>query len=1358
MLHSLKNRLYAMRTMGGAVKLGFMALGVVALVGALVGGRAFTQSTQSTQPVATPIAVSPALTPGMATAVQPQLLTGLELSVRGYLAVAIGRSGDAEKNGLYSRLIDPKDIQLPGVDVYLEDPQTGKTSETVKTDLSGRFTLYAPDKGRYRLCWKSRVYDSGCTDAFISTGKPQFLSNVRIPIARKQGFAALTGRVNQADGSLPRTFEPYLNINSFAMVGLQDDKGRRLADVYVNNFGDYLIPYAPAAQSIKLVASVEGATFTQEIWPEARVGASQVHRINLKLENHKPQLQPLTATDALGQRVQNAAVGSEVIVKAVARDKDGDTLQYAWAVDNGEGEISQNNGDNVRWKMPSGTGRHTITVVAYDGKGGYDRATLSVLADGKGVPFTGVVVDPSGAPVKQTTIDVVGNPPVLTDNNGRFAMRVKEAQRYVFNARKDGYALNSRVYDRGVSGGRWLLRPAQTITIDPTQDTTVVHKRSQRDCPGPDSASASLGAAGESLTIPQWQDGQGNVVDAPVWRRGQRRSANPDAAYREAQTVVIARKLKLPRCGPGVSVQFKANTIVDAAGNPVTTPVKVTVSTVDVLSPQQMPGDESVVPAGGGGGYIESFGAGSLDLPAGMKLKPGSTARVVIPVDRSRLVGGAALPATVPYLSYDEKTGLWVEEGVMTLATVGGVKSYVGQAKHFSPFNADNVKNATSSCVRVFSQGLPGKYDLEVSAPLGGTGAPKVLTKEIDQTATGTEHVIYNLPNNTNITLVPMTQAPNKQVLGFYVVNTGAAQSPNNSPNVPPGAPYTSCQNFVVLKVGSAPDAPFGGEFLHGLGFISATNLGFANDLDTAAPSGNALRDAVIAASKNYYTQVSAGTTRDTFADFKTAYGFNQDPTLPPVPGEIVASYANSGDLGFGRDMHCIKKASGDIGCYVTNYGSGYNNAFPGGGTDDQDDANAAGNRGNPPVGSSLEVATVAMEYAQVNGAGPRVVKFYVFKKNLVVGGQPYARSISANLDGRGERPVPQLCMICHGGLVPNQSNTVPVFNSAASVNLGSRFIPFDHRLFTFPNNKVALEKGNQEAAMKSLNKDIVDLVPAGAPATDPIREVVKALYDDGTPAGSTAQLANSPPAGWKTGQSSNAPGQLNFYNKVVANACRTCHTSQPFAQLQFNTSRKFLHLDIVQSGVSTDNGLMLGTAQNRVCGDYTMAHALRTHEIFWQTYSSYIDPAIAGIAMKTEFNNFGAGIPGVTTWKNNLCTSFIAGTVTSPSEFFTQTLQPLWNGKCVACHIAGGIGPFSLTEGNAYGALVAGGLVVPGNDSTGTLLSRITAVAPGAGRMPPKCFRAPEVPGSSAQIGNLPCLTQGDIDKIKAWIRTGAN
>lgn len=1286
--------------------------------------------------------------------------------VRGYLAAAVGRSPQAESGGLYTRTIGGKDIYLPGVTVFLQsqpNPKVkvrSKRSASARTDLSGRFTLYAPEKGRYNICWESKVYGRGCAATPVTSGAaPQFVSTVDINVPRKEGFVAIMGHVTSADGSIPRVFDPLLNINAFPMVGLDDEKGNRVADVYVNNYGDYLMPYVPVKQKFNLTASIESARFSQEVRPEANIGVAPLSQINLKFENNRPKIDSLVALDAgTGRRAQNAAPGSKIIIAASARDKDGDAVKFAWYLDPSEGQLSQTSGPSVEWQLPSAPGRHSVTVVAYDGKGGYDRSEFSVLADGRGVPFSGVVVNPGGAPIAGAAIDIVGNPGLKTDVRGRFDIRVKESDRYVFNVRKEGYALNSQIYSKGMTGGRWILRPGQVVSIDPTRDVTIAHQRGERDCMGPDFLRAGVGATGNAVRVPQWQDGSGNAIDPPTGQDARSPVAGisnnlmkqEPATGSTRQFAMMPGNLKAGKCGPGVTVRIPANSILDAGGKPATAPFNVTVATVDLLSPQQMPGDDSVVSLDGRGGSIESFGAGSLDLPQGFKLRPGATAGIAFPVDRLR--SGSPLPASVPLLSYDERKGLWVEEDKLTLATVNGVQSYTGNVRHFTTYNADTFFT-NAACLRVISPTLPANYNLEVMSPFPD-GTPHYKNYPIDN-STVHEHVIYNITPHANMTLAPMTQGTNPQLLGFYVVNSGGPEVPPHSPNPPPEPPpYTSCQNFVVLKAGSAPDSPSGGEFLHGIGFVNAVNLGF-DDLTAQAPGGNALINSVVQASKDYYTQVDPGGSVDTLVKFKAKYGLGTDPNVPAA-GEIVATYANSGDLGFGRDLHC-RNNGGDIGCYVTNYGSGYTNNSPGTGTPDQDDADAAASATDGSgvsrvgVNASTVGAAVAMEYATVGGSGARVVKFFIYKNNQ--------RSISANLDGRGERPAPQLCMICHGGQLPNQpASGVPTFNSAADVNLNARFLPFDYRFFIFP---ASAPQASQDANIKSLNKNIVDLVPTGAPASDPIREVVKALYDDGTVAGSSAQILNSPVSGWKPGQSLNLPGQTNLYNQVVANTCRTCHIAQPYPQLQFNTSDSFVNL----SGGVPGNKLMLGTVQARVCGDYVMPHALRTHDVFWDnplTVPGGHLQASLGISMPLVLQAFGDGVGG-STWKPGLCTTFITNPP-QPHNYYGQVIQPMWNGKCVSCHVVGGIAAFlQLTEGLSYGNLVPA-KVVPGNDNPNAVGNNLLKVLSytdsrdpnydptNALRMPLNCVLTPPLPGE------LPCLTHSDIDKIKVWVRNGAN
>lgn len=1296
----------------------------------------------------------------------------LDNMVRGYLAgtpsATVQPDGPvaAPRNQL-------KAVYLPGVTVFLRSLKAGKTSVPSTTDLSGRFTLYARNPGRYRICWKSDVYGRGCSRGTITAGRtPIFLSTVQVDLPAKRGLVAMFGKVSMADGSSPRTYDPMLNINSFATVSLEDDKGKQLAQVYVNNFGEYLLPYVPTKQNLRVLALQEGGKGLEEISSEARLNQASIHQVSLQIDNHRPFLEPVTGVDeATGKRVQNAPIGGMIKLAAHATDKDGDKLEYVWFAGEGEGALAQKTGTTNEWTLPKTPGRYSVILVVTDNKGGYAKSTLAVLATDQGTPFTGNVVDIAGNAIAGAEVEIISggvvNPLVTADARGAIATNVKQADRYVVNVRKEGFALNSQVYDRGVTGGRWILRPAQVVTVDPTTDIKLIHKRGERECVGPDSIRASLGIAGKSLTVAQWQDGRGNVIDAP--------QAKPATDNRKEQRAIMPRDLQFPKCGPGVSVFIPANAIVDENDKPVITPIKLSISTIDLLSAQQMPGDESVIPIGGTGvGSIESFGAGSLDLPKGLKIKSGVSAKVVIPVDRSRLMGGS-LPAAVPLLSYDETKGLWIEEGTLTLTTVAGVQSYVGETKHFSPFNAD-VLFTNNACLRVFSPGITGNYDLEVTAPYPD-GTPHIKKYLMDNVSL-TEHVIYNLVPNTNITLVPMTPAPNSQLLGYYVVNSGPITPFVGTPgagNTPPGPPYTDCQNFVVLKVGSAPDSPFGGEFLHGLGFIDAANLGglagVVDDLTYAAPTGNVLRDALVTASRTYYDTLDPGHAVNSFEKFKDVHGFSQNPSTPAA-SEIVASYANSGDLGFGRDMHCIKKASNDVVCYVTNYGNGYTNIYDpvtagGPGTVDTDDANAAASRST--VGASSDVATVAMEYSDLPGApGNKVVKFYVYKKALTTTDAitptnltgAYARSISANLDGRGERPVPQLCMICHGGQVPQQSGGVPAFGNNAQVTFGSRFLPFDHRFFTSPSGANPTITA-QEPAFKALNEQIVNAAPLVG-ATDPIKQVVTGMYSGSNP---NLQFRDFSVPGWQTGASSNVTGQSNFYQRVVADACRTCHIAQPFVQLQFNTSQKFLHLLNPPAPVIANNYLMLGTAQNRVCGDYVMPHAFRTHEIFWGKYGDIGNlqspPPPPLLSMPTEFQNFGNGISApAAQWSNNLCTTFVSTSVTSPSVFYNQSIQSIWNGKCTACHV----GVFKpLTPGLSFGTLNSLALINHVNDDSvaaNRLLQRTTASDP-SNRMPPRCFRAPETAGSTVggvPLDNIPCLLQVDIDLIKTWLRSGAN
>ena len=88
---------------------------------------------------------------------------------------------------------------------------------------------------------------------------------------------------------------------------------------------------------------------------------------------------------------------------------------------------------------------------------------------------------------------------------------------------------------------------------------------------------------------------------------------------------------------------------------------------------------------------IESYGAINVVLEdesgANINLGANQEATIRIPVASS----STAPPATIPLYYFDEQQGIWVEEGVATLTTLGGEQYYVGQVSHFTTWNADRI-------------------------------------------------------------------------------------------------------------------------------------------------------------------------------------------------------------------------------------------------------------------------------------------------------------------------------------------------------------------------------------------------------------------------------------------------------------------------------------------------------------------------------------------------------------------------------------------------------------------------------------------------------------------------------------------
>ncbi|HXC52175.1 MAG TPA: hypothetical protein VN634_14910 [Candidatus Limnocylindrales bacterium] len=371
-------------------------------------------------------------------------------------------------------------------------------------------------------------------------------------------------------------------------------------------------------------------------------------------------------------------------------------------------------------------------------------------------------------------------------------------------------------------------------------------------------------------------------------------------------------------------------------------------------------------------------------------------------------------------------------------------------------------------------------------------------------------------------------------------------------------------------------------------------------------------------------------------------------------PDVVSAWYLNSNDLGFGREMHCrvtswssiiaerpieartssqslVEALRSDIlasplvaeysklfnlypstvACYVTNYTTDHCFNYP---TNDPQNADLAYQGqinfvANPLVNPPNAYGTVAMEFGPVEGFGQlgAITKFFVYNGRTAAG----KRLTAANLDGCGNKSVPELCMNCHGGDWPGDSgqstnvdNIVDGLNQPGLVLAGidatdtsptdagyllrqdliskltreesgfSSFLPFDTDTYKFP---AAASLASQAADIRKLNQIVLYTKPV-----DPIRDLIKGWYGNNLVSGTFTPWR---PTAWDDdiGQ----PGdESDLHDDVYARACRGCHA----AHYSFSSWSSF-----PWSGRLCDNG------SGFAGGSPTMPHAKLTYLNLWK-------------------------------------------------------------------------------------------------------------------------------------------------------------
>lgn len=305
-----------------------------------------------------------------------------------------------------------------------------------------------------------------------------------------------------------------------------------------------------------------------------------------------------------------------------------------------------------------------------------------------------------------------------------------------------------------------------------------------------------------------------------------------------------------------------------------------------------------------------------------------------------------------------------------------------------------------------------------------------------------------------------------------------------------------------------------------------------------------------------YYRAVDPDNTRTTLQDWKSANQFGQ------CDEEVHVVFRDAKDLGYGRNMRGCRHVDGRVAVFVDNY---VVRVQPG------DPANYG------PINVEAAISedqhhkqgTNAIEFTPIDPTDPgsdKVAKFFTFDRE----GQ---RIVTADLDGRGSKAMPQPCLLCHGatlsawdsaGIIgsttPWAEPGVEKTLKSAKMNLleleSFDYTPYASRYF----------RDQQEESLRLLNRFILDtyqesasrsLADPGHWSADFAIEVASKRYLDQPAQAGQTYLDSSVPCGWRVDPAADMDcvGSVDLpaeprpegvdlvYKKAVEPHCIGCHS-----------------------------------------------------------------------------------------------------------------------------------------------------------------------------------------------------------------------
>ena len=288
-----------------------------------------------------------------------------------------------------------------------------------------------------------------------------------------------------------------------------------------------------------------------------------------------------------------------------------------------------------------------------------------------------------------------------------------------------------------------------------------------------------------------------------------------------------------------------------------------------------------------------------------------------------------------------------------------------------------------------------------------------------------------------------------------------------------------------------------------------------------------------VAYANAYYKAVDANSERTTLSDWQTKNSFDQG-------FDVHVIFRDSKDLGYGRDMYARKNDDGSLAFYVNNFVVSVGKGNP---------ANYGPLNLQAATDQNFDyhLGSNAIEFSPVdeNDANSDfVLKFFTFTAKDQNGEQQ--RITSADLDGRGTKHMPTMCLACHGGnmlpLNPDGSFNTLSLKSAKLNQLEADSFEF------LEAGEFSLDE--QQAGMKTINEWVRDSFDEFATRDqtekgywheDFAKSIAEYRYG-GSDFNATEFIESGIPAGWQ--QTTYRPeGVETLYKKVVEPHCISCHS-----------------------------------------------------------------------------------------------------------------------------------------------------------------------------------------------------------------------